>query len=431
MLRRRLRNLMHAIRQWGQVPSFGFIQGHGHLSDADLLEIGRLVGEEDAELISEFENGFAGLIGEGHAVSFAAGRMGFYALMKACGINEGDEVVLQGGTCSVMVNAVLRIGAAPIYADVDPETFGSSAARISKVLTARTRMIVAQHSFGIPCDIRPIADLARERDIFLVEDCALTVGSSVDGIVCGNFGNAALFSTDHSKPINTVSGGMIYTNSRELHGRLKAIQSDCASLSKKRQQALWHQLLYEREYCSPERYGKTRLLNMFRSLSGATKPSFLDEDFGTAFSSGYPYPALMPAFLAAIGMKEILRWEETREIRKAILNELLELFDQYGVRMPAVYRDPSRDIVPLRLAWSSEDAEHVRNRLAHILHISWIWFMQPVIATSEPLENFGYLAGQCPISETIGPRMINIPCTISREWAESLKESINACLEGY
>ena len=63
-------------------------------------------------------------------------------------------------------------------------------------------MIVAQHSFGIPCEIQPIVNFAKKKNIFLLEDCALTMGSSIKGIKCGNFGDAALFSTDNTKLIN-------------------------------------------------------------------------------------------------------------------------------------------------------------------------------------------------------------------------------------
>ncbi len=428
MLNRRIRSLMQAIRQWREVPRFGFVQGHGYLTPADLLGIGKFVGIDDAALTERFENGFAGLIGEGRAVSFAAGRMGFFALMKQLDIKAGDEVVLQGATCSVMANAVMRTGARPIYADIDPETFGSSASAIREVLTPRTRMIVAQHSFGIPCSIRPIIDLARERNIFVVEDCALTVGSTIDGVGCGNFGDAAIFSTDHSKPFNTMSGGLVYTRNPALYGSLKALQGASGSFSAEKQRALWQQLLFERKYCRPDRYGRMRLISLFRSNLGIAGHAFADEDFGSTFSSSYPYPARLPSFLAAVGIQEIDRWPETVRQRKALLKRLVKIFeDQYGEDLPSVYRDPSRDIVPLRLAWSSMNVESVRGQLARILDNSWIWFMQPVVACTEPLENFGYQTGQCPVSEEVGPNMVNIPCNIGPEWGNVLVGAIRKC----
>ena len=199
--------LAGVLRQWFRTPFFGFVQGHAYLAPHDVDQIRKHIAKPAKEIVAEFEHGFASLVGEGYAVSFAAGRMGFYALMKTLDIGPGDEVVVQGANCAVMVNAILRTGATPVFADIDPETFGSSKQHIERCITPRTRRIVAQHSFGIPCDVEPIVELAHSRKTFLLEDCALAVSSTNDGITVGNFGDAALFSTDHSKPLNTLTGG--------------------------------------------------------------------------------------------------------------------------------------------------------------------------------------------------------------------------------
>lgn len=420
------RVLSRAIRHSFLRPYFGFIQGHGYLTRGNLRNIKSLIGTVDYVVEEEFERRFSTLVGEGKAVAFAAGRMGFYALMQALGIREGDEVVLQGATCSVMANAVLRAGALPVYADIDPETFGSSADDIRKVLSPRTRLIVAQHSFGIPCDIGPIVELAKQRRIFLLEDCALTVGSRIDGVMCGNFGDAALFSTDHSKPINTISGGLVYTKDLPLHAKLKEIQLHSAPFSIKKQRSLWHQLLLERRYCRPARYGQMRLAQLVHStLLGLTRNAFANEDYGSAPSVGYPYPARMPGFLAALGIMEIERWSFTMSQRKEMLNALLRVIEeQSGEKVAQSYYDGSREIVPLRLAWRAKDAALLRKRLSSFIDTDGIWFMQPVIASNEPLDHFGYESGQCPKSETVGHEVVNLPCNIPRDSLPILIEKL-------
>jgi len=428
---RYLHTLRQAWREWRTSPRFGFVRGHDYLTDHDLAQLEAGIGREDAQTVERFERGFARLVGDGDAVSFAAGRMGFYAALKLFGLREGDEVVLQGATCSVMANAILRIGARPVYADIDPETLGSSATAILRVLTSHTRVIVAQHSFGIPCDIEPIAELARERGVLLVEDCALTLGSSIHGVVCGNFGDAAIFSTDHSKPLNTMTGGLVYTRDRELYTGLKKIQHESGEFSMEKQQALWDQLLFERKYCRPDRYGRMRLTAALRArLSHGAHP-FADEDFGTAFSDSYAYPARMPAFLAAIGERELERWPATVRHRKALLGQLSRFVEEEGgVRLPVAYHDSARDIVPLRLAWADEEAKQIRESLKEVLDLSWTWFMQPVVATTEPLERFGYQSGMCPVSERVGPNMINLPCNVGEAWGEALVASLKAHVAG-
>ena len=109
---------------------------------------------------------FSKIIGNGGAVSFGSARMAFYTLMKILNISSNDEVILLGSTCSVMVNAILKVGAKPIFSDIDKYTFGSSANEIRKVMSSRSKIIVAQHTFGIPCDIEEIKKLAREKTCF-------------------------------------------------------------------------------------------------------------------------------------------------------------------------------------------------------------------------------------------------------------------------
>lgn len=100
-----------------------------------------------------------------------------------------------------MVNAVVRSAAKPIFADVDSATFGSAVGTISHHISSKTKMIVAEHSFGTFCDIEPISIFTKKESIFFPEDSALTLGSKTKGVTVGNFGDGALFSTDHTRPL--------------------------------------------------------------------------------------------------------------------------------------------------------------------------------------------------------------------------------------
>lgn len=150
---RLLKQITNAVRLIFLSPYFGFIQGHSHLLLKDIQKIRSLVGEDSDEIIRNYEKKFAELVGPGEAVSYAAARMGFYELMRIQGVGIGDEVILLGATCAVMVNAVRRTGATAVFSDIDHETFGSSCQAIEVCITPKTRMIVAQHSFGIPTKI--------------------------------------------------------------------------------------------------------------------------------------------------------------------------------------------------------------------------------------------------------------------------------------
>lgn len=413
----KIKHIFDAAYQYNLNPYFGFVYGDYHLSNNELCDIKKLVGHQSAEVVSDFESAFAGLVGNGEAVSYAAARMGFYDLMRIQGISQGDEVILLGSTCAVMANAVLRIGATPVYSDIDSETFGSSCSAIEKCITTKTRMIVAQHSFGIPCDIQPIAELAKKHSIFLLEDCALTLGSTVNGITVGNFGHAALFSTDHSKPLSTLIGGLVYTRSVELAAQLRSSQLGMSDLSLSRQLALWRRFLIEKNYCFPESYGRLRLIDILESIKKkltSRESDFLSDDFGISNQSSYPYPAKLPAFLAAIGLHEITRWPSIMSYRKELLQALKSVVSsgESSSFLPKAYDNKRLSIIPLRFVWTEPNADVIRESLSHFIKVDWTWFMQPVIATKQPLIDFGYRDGACPVSERVGPGMINIPCNI-------------------
>lgn len=422
----KLKHYTSAIRRSTRTPNFGFIQGHDYLSPEEVTVLEQWVGLDDLEVVVEFEQLFAGLIGDRQALSFATGRMGFFVLMKILGIGKGDEVILQGYTCSVMPNAIWRTGATPVFVDIDPDTFGSSAEHIDKKITPNTRMIVAQHSFGIPCKIDEIVEIGKRHNIFVLEDSAIALDSSLDGVKVGNWGDAALFSIDHSKPLNSLIGGFIYTNKKELYKEIKNYNENIPHLDKDHQKRLFHQLLFERKYYNPRKYGFGKLLYALKSgLSASSNSySFLEADYSKNPSNesiAYPYPAKLPAFLARLGLYELKRWGGEKERRKKLLNDYITLSERLGLKqfLPAAYLDPRLEIVPLRFVFIHPDSEVIRNKMSKYVDVDWFWFQKPIICCNDP-EELGYEYGSCPISESVGKGVINWPCTLDHEYDNHL-----------
>lgn len=410
--------IFDALRKIIRAPFFGFTAGHSYLTNAQILQVKRLVGKTDGSIIEEFEEQFGRFVGEGGAVAFAAARMGFFELMRLRGIRKGDEVILQGATCSVMVNAVLRLGAKPVFSDIDPDTFGSCCRSIKRCITSRTRMIVAQHSFGIPCDIEPIVNLAQHHNIFLLEDCALSFGSSIGSVTVGNFGDAALFSTDHTKPINTVIGGVIYTKNKNLFRDLKVAQMACCDLSINRQKMLWWRFKAETLYCNPQKFGQMAVVELSISIWKKVfkrEGDFLDNDSGLARPSKYPYPAKMPTFLAALGLLELERWPRVSQERMRNLSLFLEAGNKGSSLgfFPGAYANKKLSIIPLRFVWSEPNGDRIRDSIQYLVDVHSTWFMSPIISTSDDIEKLGYRIGSCPISDRVGPGMVNLPCVFN------------------
>lgn len=401
---------------------WGFIKGHDYLSLTDRKEFTRLISNPDDQIRKKYEDEYAKFIGDGKCLSFAACRMAFYTLLICLDVKKGDEVILTGFTCSVMVNAIKRVGAIPIYTDIDPETYGSSPSDIAKKITAKTRVIVAQHSFGIPCKIDLIKQIAQNNNLFLIEDCALSFTSIYKGIKLGNWGNAAIFSTDHSKPINTLTGGMLYTLDGSLLAKAKEIYDGSAELSAEHQHRILKQIWLERKYCNPKKYAMFKLLLVFQIIRNKffkQRITFLSDDgYATVKSSGaYSYPSKMPVFLCRLGLMELTRFGHSRtqriEFLKKCLHEFLE--NAHGKYIiPQCYFEKDNEIVPLRFVFENMDP-NFENRLSGLIDTSWIWFKQPIVATTEPLSNFGYEAGTCPIAELAGTKIINLPCVFDDE----------------
>ena len=400
---------------------YGFSLGQNHLEPYQIKALFGLLNRESCNPVSLFEETFAKEIGDGKCVSFAAGRMGFFALMQSLGIGSGDEVILLGYTCSVMPNAVLRAGATPVFVDVDHNTFGSSLIEIEKKVSVNTKMIVAQHSFGIPCDLLPIIKFSRSKKIFLLEDCALTFGSQINGMKVGNFGDAALFSIDSFKPLNASAGGLIYTRNNELYKQLKEIQKNSENFSPKMQELIWKKFMFERDYFNPHDYRKAFINVMINRLFSGKINTYLTDDYGKEASSSYPYPAKMPVFLAQLGLFGLELWEIEKKKRQNLLAKFLEISDEVGLTefLPRSYFDSKLVIIPLRFVYTYNFSEILSKKMSKYIEIDSFWFEKPIASCKNP-SDFGYEIGSCPKSEKIGKEIINWPCVFSESDNEDL-----------
>lgn len=413
----------------------GFVRPHTYLNDLQVREIGAAIGEEDDwKTIGEYNRKMSSLIGSGRGLSFATGRMAFFSLLKQFGVKEGDEVVLLGFTCAAMPDAVMRTGATPVFADVDRETFGSGVEGIKKKITKKTKVVVAQHSFGTPCRIDEIAELCKEKSIILIEDCAITLDSSYRKKTVGNFGDASIFSSDHTKPTNTIIGGFCYAKDRETYEKINAGYSKIRTLDTGHQKRLYSRLVYERSNYTPPRYPRAMLREKFGRLFGKLLPGEKPLDYINDFCppkrrADYPYPARMPSFLCKLGILELERWKLEKRNRKNILGRFVEISEQSGkIDLPEVYQDKDFDIVPLRFALDDKTRANLIERIASYVDVGWTWYRQPILGCHPAA--FGYQPGSCHNSEALCQSIINLPCVVDEKWDETLLEQYERTLKG-
>lgn len=416
----------------------GFIRGHDYLDAPIVNQLRSIAAGHNADheaIVHSYTNEFVRYCGDGsgYGMSFASGRMAFFAFLKSINIGVGDEVILPALTCSVMVNAVWRTGATPIFANIDPVTFGSSTKGIAEKITRRTKVIVAQHTFGIPCDVDEIALLAKKNNCYVVEDCALTFDSTLDGIKVGSFGDAAIFSTDHSKPINTLIGGFLFTKRKDVFDLVASIP--CEPLTQIHQHIILKQLQREKQYLHPLWYPRKNIVDRVQHLLKKNSISaFLENDYQKkSKGSYYPYPAKLPAFLAQLGIYELQRWEQEKQRRKHILATYLDIFKAKGMGnlIPSVYSDTRRDIAPLRFICSSPNTDTLVKKLNYILDTQWIWWRTegPIVCSHQDVEALGYTLGSCPVSETVCKNIFQLPCNIREGWEYILYKKLGSALE--
>ena len=175
--------------------------------------------------IENFEKIVSEYAGVKYAVSFNSGTSALHAVMLACDIGKGDEVIVPSFTFIATANSAVFTGAKPVFADVEKETYGLDPEDVKKKISSKTKAIMPIHYGGRPCKVRELREIAKEYNLLLIEDAAESIGASIDGKRVGSFGDAAMFSFCGNKVITTGEGGIIVTDSRDIYERLKLIRS--------------------------------------------------------------------------------------------------------------------------------------------------------------------------------------------------------------
>ncbi|MFQ5871891.1 MAG: DegT/DnrJ/EryC1/StrS family aminotransferase, partial [Candidatus Geothermarchaeales archaeon] len=192
----------------------------------DVLASGRLTSwSGGGPMVRRFEEGFAGYVGVREAVAVNSGTAALHSALSACGIGEGDEVIVPTFTFAATANTVLLCGAKPVFTDIDGRSFNIDPEHVEGIVTPRTRAIVPVHVFGQPAAMRSVLGLAEAHGLAVIEDAAQAHGALLGGRKVGSLGRAGCFSFYGSKNISTGEGGMITTDDEVLAGRARRFRS--------------------------------------------------------------------------------------------------------------------------------------------------------------------------------------------------------------
>ncbi len=253
-------------------------------------------GEEGRAL----EREFAESVGTKYAVCVANGTVALELALWALGIGRGDEVITTSRTFIASASCIAMRGARPVCADVDPDSQNITAETIRRAITPRTRAIIAVHLAGWPCDMDEIMQLAAERDLQVIEDCAQAQGAMYKGRPVGSLGHVAAFSFCQDKIMTTGGeGGMLTTNDAATWERAWSFKDHGKS----------YNAVYNREHGEGFRW--------------------LHESFGTNWRM-----TEMQAALGRVALTKVSRWIETRRRHANTLTKTLSGLP--GLRIPKV-----------------------------------------------------------------------------------------------
>lgn len=198
--------------------------------ESEWLEAVRAAGSRGSFIlgpqVSAFEREFADYVGVKHAIAVANGTDSLVLSLRAMGIGPGDEVITTPFTFFASSEAIDVVGATPVFADILPDSFNLDPASVRRCVGPKTRAILPVHIFGRAADMDAIMEIAAERGLAVVEDCAQAFGSRSGGRVTGSIGTTGSFSFYPTKVLGAYGdGGMITTSSPQIDEHVRRLRN--------------------------------------------------------------------------------------------------------------------------------------------------------------------------------------------------------------
>ncbi len=176
--------------------------------------------------VAEFEEKIANYCGSKYTIGVSSGTDALLVGLMALEIKQGDEVITTPFTFFSTAGSIARLGARPVFVDVDSDSYNIDPNLIEKKITKKTRAIIPVHLFGQVAQMKPIMNIAKRYNLAVIEDAAQSIGATQDGIKCGNFGDLGCFSFYPTKNLGGFGdGGLVITNNENLAEKIKILRN--------------------------------------------------------------------------------------------------------------------------------------------------------------------------------------------------------------
>lgn len=370
---------------------YELIKDKANAAVLDILSSGRYVG---GEAVATFEQEFANYMGVSECVSCNSGTDALFLALKALNIGEGDEVITTPFSFFATTEVVSRVGAKPVFIDIDLHTFNLNLAQIEQAITPRTKVIMPVHLFGQPVNMAELMNLAEANNLYVIEDCAQAAGANWGTAKIGSIGHLGCFSFFPTKNLGACGDGGAVTTSNP---------------------ALARQMRILKEHGSPARY---------------------QHDF---IGINSRIDALQAAILH-LKLPYLDYWNEQRQQAAAYYQELLQsiptiklpqalaggtsVWNQYTLCIKE--STPGSQVQDTSLS-SRRDLVKQKLQLKGI--ISMIYY--PIPLHLQPVyQDFGYQPGQLPAAEQAAREVLSLPMFpgISEAEQEQVAYALKDCL---
>lgn len=339
------------------------------------------------------------------------GRVALYALLKSFGIKKGDEVIIPAFTCVVVPNAILYLGAKPVYVDVNTTTLNTSLDHIKPKVTDKTKCIIIQNTFGLSSEVEEIITFSKDKNILTIEDCTHGFGGLYNGQSNGTYSDAAFYSTQWNKPFSTGIGGFSLLNNLDYLKSLEDVNNNLTK-PKKKEKYILASLIQAKKYLLHDSTYWTAL-KLYRSLSksGIVVGSSKGEELtGTAMPDNY--------FLSStpvqnkVGISELRSLNHVLEIREKngkIFNEFLKKNGKWHYKKEDLQ---NHSFLKFPIFVKDKEAFKVKAEKAKIRLGDW--FVSPIHPVLEDFELWSIQPNDYPVADNLSKSILNLPTDIEK-----------------
>jgi polysaccharide deacetylase family protein (PEP-CTERM system associated) len=357
--------------------------------------------------VAEFEKAFSACLQTPQVFAFHEAQVAMYAIFKALGVTRGTEVIVPGYTSIGVVKPVKYLGGVPVYVDINPQTYTMAPEGIEAAITDRTRLIVAQHTYGYPAEMEAIQAVALCRNIPVVEDARMAVGSTYKGHACGTMGHAACWSFGWDVPYAGDWGGVAGTAIALAAWRMGEHRDrDAVAPRSRKEMALAVTSALRRLLARPRLTPAIRRLAHWLSRVCGRGDDHHDEGTVSEFPPADFFMKMSPRQVEE-GLRTLARLEATlchRRELKRLYDHLLAERDWPRTPLPPDL-DPALVHYPVRVANKALALAEASRRFLEL----GSGFDRPVHGAEGSLHLYNYPDGACPEAERATREVVTLP----------------------